>query len=109
MILRDYYNLDSTGWGSPFLLVPEATSVDDGTLQKLIHSGEDDYFLSHASPLGIPFNNFRNSSSEEQRKKYLPKLAKGEWIGCFGLTEPNHGSDPAAIETRASERAGFLH
>ena len=35
--------------------------------------------------------------SEEQRKKYLPKLASGEWLGCFGLTEPNHGSDPAGM------------
>ena len=34
--------------------------------------------------------------SEAQRKKFLPKLASGEWLGCFGLTEPNHGSDPAA-------------
>lgn len=39
--------------------------------------------------------------SEEQRQKYLPKLATGEFIGCFGLTEPNHGSDPGGMETRA--------
>ncbi len=39
--------------------------------------------------------------SEAQREKYLPKLATGEWIGCFGLTEPNHGSDPASMITRA--------
>ena len=39
--------------------------------------------------------------SEAQRRKYLPKLATGEWIGCFGLTEPNHGSDPGAMVTRA--------
>ena len=39
--------------------------------------------------------------SEAQRRKYLPKLATGEWIGCFGLTEPNHGSDPGSMETRA--------
>ena len=39
--------------------------------------------------------------SEEQRQKYLPRLAKGEIVGCFGLTEPNHGSDPAHMETRA--------
>ncbi len=38
--------------------------------------------------------------SEEQRKKYLPKLASGEFLGCFGLTEPNHGSDPGAMETK---------
>jgi len=39
--------------------------------------------------------------SEAQRQKYLPRLATGEWIGCFGLTEPNHGSDPASMLTRA--------
>ncbi len=39
--------------------------------------------------------------SEEQRQKYLPKLATGEWVGCFGLTEPDHGSDPGGMETRA--------
>ncbi|MFB3151182.1 MAG: acyl-CoA dehydrogenase, partial [Alphaproteobacteria bacterium] len=39
--------------------------------------------------------------SEEQRRKYLPKLAAGEWIGCFGLTEPDHGSDPGSMTTRA--------
>ncbi|MBL8583339.1 MAG: acyl-CoA dehydrogenase [Rhizobiaceae bacterium] len=41
--------------------------------------------------------------SEEQRKKYLPKLASGEWIGCFGLTEPDAGSDPAGMKTRAEK------
>ena len=39
--------------------------------------------------------------TEEQRLKYLPKLASGEWVGCFGLTEPDHGSDPAGMTTRA--------
>ncbi|CAM1343262.1 MULTISPECIES: acyl-CoA dehydrogenase family protein [Tenacibaculum] len=38
--------------------------------------------------------------NEEQRKKYLPKLASGEWMGCFGLTEPNHGSNPGGMETK---------
>lgn len=47
--------------------------------------------------------------SEEQKQKYLPKMATGEWIGCFGLTEPNHGSDPAAMDTRATPvDGGFL-
>jgi glutaryl-CoA dehydrogenase len=44
--------------------------------------------------------------SEEQRRKYLPKLATGEWVGCFGLTEPNHGSDPGSMETRARKAVG---
>jgi glutaryl-CoA dehydrogenase len=49
--------------------------------------------------------------SEEQRKKYLPKLASGEIVGCFGLTEPNHGSDPGSMETRAKKVDGgyILH
>ncbi|MET3724850.1 acyl-CoA dehydrogenase [Sphingomonas trueperi] len=44
--------------------------------------------------------------SEEQRRKYLPKLASGEWVGCFGLTEPDAGSDPAGMRTRAEKING---
>ncbi|MBK6644833.1 MAG: acyl-CoA dehydrogenase [Anaerolineales bacterium] len=49
--------------------------------------------------------------TEEQRKKYLPNLASGKWVGCFGLTEPNHGSDPASMETKAKKVDGgyILH
>ena len=43
--------------------------------------------------------------SEQQKQKYLPKLVRGEWVGCFGLTEPNHGSDPGSMETRATKTA----
>jgi len=73
--LIEHYHLDGTGWGSPFLLVPEATNVDEDTLRQLESAGMEDYFLSYASsPLGVPFNNFRRSSSEEQRKQ---RIAKG--------------------------------
>jgi glutaryl-CoA dehydrogenase len=44
--------------------------------------------------------------SEEQRRKYLPKLASGEWVGCFGLTEPDAGSDPGGMKTRAKKTDG---
>ena len=44
--------------------------------------------------------------TEAQRQKYLPSLATGEKIGCFGLTEPNHGSDPAGMESRARKEDG---
>ncbi len=49
--------------------------------------------------------------TEAQRQKYLPKLASGEWVGCFGLTEPNHGSDPGSMESRATKTEGgwILH
>jgi len=47
--------------------------------------------------------------TEEQRQKYLPKLASGEWVGCFGLTEPDHGSDPGSMITRAEQTsAGYV-
>src|SRR5271170_3253990 len=47
--------------------------------------------------------------TEAQRQKYLPKLARGEWVGCFGLTEPDHGSDPDGMKTRARKvDGGFL-
>src|SRR5690606_19441209 len=47
--------------------------------------------------------------TEAQKRKYLPKLATGELIGCFGLTEPNHGSDPGSMETRARATSdGFV-
>ena len=71
----DYYNLSSIGWGSPFLLVPEVTNVDEDTLESLATASPDDYYLSHASPLGVPFNNFRKSSSEAQR---IIRIDKGK-------------------------------
>jgi len=52
----------------------------------------------------LPIHKFAN---EEQKKKYLPKLTSGEWIGCFGLTEPNAGSDPASMVTSAVEDGDF--
>lgn len=45
--------------------------------------------------------------SEEQRQKYLPKLASGEWMGCFGLTEPNHGSNPGGMETKFKDMGDY--
>lgn len=72
--LQEYYRLDGTGWGSPFLLVPEATNVDDETAGLLATAGEDDFYISGSSPLGVPFNNFRKSSGEAQR---LERIAKG--------------------------------
>ncbi len=66
--LRDHYQLDGTGWATPFLLVPEVTNVDDDTLQKLAAAGEDDLYLSDVSPLGVPFNNLRTSNSDAEKE-----------------------------------------
>ncbi|WP_158826781.1 hypothetical protein [Mucilaginibacter lacusdianchii] len=75
--LLENYKLDGTGWGSPFLLVPEATNVDDDTLQHLAAATEDDYYVSAASPLGVLFNNFKNSSIEQQRLQRIEKNRPG--------------------------------
>lgn len=58
------YNVDSIGWGSPFLLVPEATSVDHETRKLLVKSKEQDFYLSQISPLGVPFNTIKGTSNE---------------------------------------------
>ncbi|WAC40285.1 hypothetical protein [Pedobacter sp. SL55] len=73
--LLKYYNLDATGWGSPFLLVPEVTNVDEQTLQQLTVAKQEDYYLSNSSPLGVLFNNFKYSSAEQQR---LDRIAAGK-------------------------------
>lgn len=62
--MMEDFGMDRTGWASPFLLVPEATCVDDATRELLRQAGEDDLYLSDVSPLGVPFNNVRRSGSE---------------------------------------------
>ena len=68
-----------------------------------VDSGYRSMMSVQSSLVMLPIYEF---GSEAQRKKYLPKLATGEWIGCFGLTEPNHGSDPGSMETRAKSADG---
>ena len=62
--LLDYYKTDSVGWGSPFLLVPEATTTDAATRKLLIEAGENDFYKSEISPLGVPFNTVKGTSNE---------------------------------------------
>ena len=62
--LLDYYQVDSVGWGSPFLLVPEATSVDQETRDLLVKAKEEDYYLSTISPLGVPFNTIKGTTND---------------------------------------------
>lgn len=68
-----------------------------------IDSGYRSMLSVQSSLVMVPINEF---GTEAQKKKYLPKLATGEWIGCFGLTEPDHGSDPASMVTRAKRVSG---
>jgi hypothetical protein len=69
--LLEHYQVDSVGWGSPFLLVPEATSVDAETRTLLEKAKEEDFYLSHISPLGIPFNAVKGTSNEFLKQKRI--------------------------------------
>ena len=65
-----------------------------------VDSGYRSMMSVQSSLVMVPINAF---GTEAQKQKYLPRLATGEWIGCFGLTEPNHGSDPGSMVTRAKQ------
>ncbi|MGA9650034.1 hypothetical protein [Pedobacter sp.] len=75
--LMQAYGLDATGWGSPFLLVEEATNVDEETLNNLAEATEIDFYLSNSSPLGVPFNNFKKSTAEKERLYRISKNRPG--------------------------------
>jgi len=65
--LIDEYQVDSVGWGSPFLLVPEATCLDDDTRKQLSEAKEEDLYLSNISPLGVPFNSLKGNSKDVEK------------------------------------------
>ncbi len=69
--LLEEYQLDSIGWGSPFLLVPEATSVDAETRKLLANAKENDFYLSNISPLGVPFNSIKGVSNDFWKQKRI--------------------------------------
>ncbi len=74
-LLENYYHLDSTGWGTPFLVVPEATNVDELNLQRLLAATECDVQLSDHSPLGVPFWTLATSASEAARTRASKKAS----------------------------------
>ena len=75
--LLENYNLDSIGWGSPFLLVPEATSVDNETRKLLANAKENDFYLSNISPLGVPFNSVKGTTNEFWKQKRIDENNAG--------------------------------
>jgi glutaryl-CoA dehydrogenase len=85
---------------------PELSYVCYGLIAReveRIDSGYRSMMSVQSSLVMVPINEF---GTEAQKQKFLPRLASGEWIGCFGLTEPNHGSDPGSMVTRAKTVKG---
>jgi hypothetical protein len=75
--LLEHYKIDSIGWGTPFLLVPDATTVDNSTLQKLVKAKEEDLYLSDTSPLGIPFHSLKNNTKDKEKMILVAKKRPG--------------------------------
>ncbi len=75
--LLNEYQLDTIGWGTPFLLVPEATTVDEKTMDKLVLAKEADLYLSNISPLGVPFNNLKANTKDLEKEMLIEKGRPG--------------------------------
>ena len=75
--LLDHYQLDSIGWGTPFLLVPEVTAVDPSTLEILEKAKEEDLYLSNTSPLGVPFNTLKGNTKDIEKFTFIEKGRPG--------------------------------
>ncbi len=97
VVIPEEYGGAGLGYVAYGLVAREVERIDSGFRSMMSVQG---------SLVMVPINAF---GTEAQKRKFLPKLATGEWIGCFGLTEPNHGSDPGGMTTRAKRvDGGFL-
>ncbi len=83
-----------------------ANYVSYGLVAREIERVDSGYRSAMSVQSSLVMHPIHAYGSEEQREKYLPKLATGEWVGCFGLTEPDVGSDPAGMKTRAEKIPG---
>ena len=87
----------------------EASYVCYGLMAREVERVDSGYRSAMSVQSSLVMHPIHAYGTEEQRLKYLPKLASGEWVGCFGLTEPDHGSDPGGMVTRAEKKGdGYL-
>jgi glutaryl-CoA dehydrogenase len=80
---------------------PGVNHVSYGLVAREVERVDSGYRSAMSVQSSLVMHPIHAYGDEAQRQKYLPRLATGEWVGCFGLTEPNHGSDPASMQTRA--------
>lgn len=101
LFLLENYFVNGTGWGSPFLLVPEATTLDLETLSLVSQAKKEDYFLSNASPLGVPFHNLKNTTAQKLRIDRIEKGRPG--APCkkkFLAFNTSYGGEPICTASR---------
>jgi len=87
----------------------EVNHVSYGLIAREIERIDSGYRSAMSVQSSLVIHPIYSYGTEEQKSKYLPKLLSGEWVGCFGLTEPNSGSDPASMSTRAKKVEGGYH
>jgi glutaryl-CoA dehydrogenase len=80
--------------------------VSYGLIAREVERVDSGYRSAMSVQSSLVMHSIHRFGTEEQRQKFLPKLASGEWVGCFGLTEPDHGSDPAGMTTQAAQAPG---
>ncbi|GAB3529577.1 hypothetical protein GCM10027443_09160 [Pontibacter brevis] len=103
--LLKHYGVDATGWGTPFLLVPEATTVDEETLQKLSKAKAEDLYLSSISPLGVPFNSLRGTSSEALKNLRIEKGKPGSpCVKKHLVSNSDFTTEPVCTASRQYQR-----
>lgn len=85
---------------------PDVNYVSYGLVAREVERVDSGYRSAMSVQSSLVMHPIYAYGSEEQRMKYLPKLATGEWVGCFGLTEPDHGSDPGGMITKADKIDG---
>jgi hypothetical protein len=105
-LLLRHYQVDGTGWGTPFLLVPEVVTIDEEHLEKLRSARDGDVCLSDASPLGVPFWNLRTSASETARLRRIDEGRPG--TACrksYFLTNSDVTDRPVCTASRAYQKA----
>lgn len=95
------FGMDSVGWGSPFLLVPEATAIDDTTRDLLAKARPEDLYLSPASPLGVPFNNLRGSTADQELwRRYDEEKAGSACPKGFLVSNTEYTEKPICTASR---------
>lgn len=103
--LQQYYGMDAVGWGTPFLLVPEATTVDEETLQQLVKATAADLTLSNVSPLGVPFNTLRGSSNDLLKQQRAAHGKPGSpCIKKFLVSNTEFTTEPICTASRRYQR-----
>ena len=108
--LQEYYKVDGTGWGTPFLLVPEVTNVDSTHLKKLLTATDQEVCLSNSSPLGIPFWILGTATSEKDRCRRILEGKPGHpCVKKFGAMNTEFTEVPICLASRGYVKRKLEH